>query len=55
MTAAAKVGRPPGAKGGGNGNKRLRVYLTPAFTANRSDAGIARVVAGTFATGGRHE
>ena len=26
-TAAARVGRPPGARGGGNGNKRLRIYL----------------------------
>jgi hypothetical protein len=26
-SAAAKVGRPPGAKGGGNGTKRLRLYL----------------------------
>jgi hypothetical protein len=28
-SAAAKVGRPPGAKGGGNGTKRLRLYLAP--------------------------
>ena len=26
-TAAARVGRPEGAKGGGNGTKRLRLYL----------------------------
>lgn len=26
-TAAARIGRPPNAKGGGNGNKRLRLYL----------------------------
>jgi hypothetical protein len=26
-TAAARVGRPPNAKGGGNGTKRLRLYL----------------------------
>jgi IS5 family transposase len=28
-TAAAKVGRPEGAKGGGNGTKRLRLYVAP--------------------------
>ncbi len=28
-TAAAKVGRPAGAKGGGNGTKRLRIWIEP--------------------------
>jgi hypothetical protein len=29
-TAASKVGRPSGAKGGGNGTKKLRIYVVDA-------------------------
>ena len=30
-TAAAKVGRPEGARGGGNGTKRLCIYLDQTY------------------------
>ena len=41
-SAAAKVGRPPNARGGGNGTKRLRFYVDT----NRKAETLEKVLAG---------
>jgi hypothetical protein len=45
-TRAAKVGRPPGAKGGGNGTKRIRIYLHPEESHYQDADGLAELLTG---------
>ena len=40
-TAAAKVGRPAGARGGGNGTKKLRFYVVSEMGAETLEAALA--------------
>jgi len=40
-TAAAKVGRPPGARGGGNGTKKLRFYVASEMEPASLEAALA--------------